>query len=230
VRIRIPRFRQPPAGLDDPSFEIVGVVHDAFNDELSEEIVPEVYIPFTLAGLADRLVVLTAADPASVTRSVVEQVYAIDRDQPVMEVGTLEALMQDTIFAGPRFNLVLFGVFGALGLALAIVGVYGVVSTGVAQQTHELGVRIALGAGSGRIAAMVMTRGARLLLAGIAAGLVASLFAARVMATQIWKVSTFDPLSFAAVSLLLLVAGLQACYWPARRASRVDPIVALRQE
>jgi predicted permease len=230
TRLRIPRLQQPPFGVAAPSFDVVGVVRDTLNDELNEEVVPEVYIPFTIAGMSDRLAVLTAVEPANMTRSVVEQVYAIDRDQPVMEVGTLDDLMKDSVFAGPRFNLALFAVFAALGLALAIVGVYGVVSNGVAQQTHEIGVRIALGANTGRIATMVMTRGARLLLAGIAVGLVASAFAARVMATQIWKVSTFDPLSFVAVSALLLIAGLQACYWPARRAARVDPIVALRQE
>jgi putative ABC transport system permease protein len=230
TRLRIPRLQPPPFGVADPSFDVVGVVRDTLNDELNEEVVPEVYIPFTIAGMSDRLAVLTAVEPANMTRSVVEQVYAIDRDQPVMEMGTLDDLMKDSVFAGPRFNLALFAVFAALGLALAIVGVYGVVSNGVAQQTHEIGVRIALGANTGRIATMVMTRGARLLLAGIAVGLVASVFAARVMATQLWKVSTFDPLSFVAVSALLLVAGLQACYWPARRAARVDPIVALRQE
>jgi predicted permease len=230
VRLRIPRLRQPPLGVVDPSFEIIGVVKDTMNDELNEEILPEVYIPFTFAGMSDRLAVLADVDPGNITRSVVEQVYAIDREQPVMDVQTLEAVMQDSVFAGPRFNLVLFGVFAALGLSLAIVGVYGVVSTGVEQQTQELGVRIALGAETGRIAAMVMYRSARLLLAGIALGLIASVFAARLMATQIWNVSTFDPVSFAAVSVLLLVAGLQACYWPARRAARVDPIVALRQE
>ena len=230
VRFRIPRLQSPPFGVADPSFEIVGVVHDTINEELTEDVVPEVYIPFSLTGMADRVVVLTAGDAAAVTRSVVEQVYAIDRNQPVMEVRTLEAVMQDNIFAGPRFNLVLLGVFAAFGLILTIVGVHGVVSTAVAQQTRELGVRMALGASTGRIAAMVMRRGAYLLLAGIAVGLLASVFAARAMATQIWKVSTFDPLSFAAVSVLLLVAGLQACYWPARRAARVDPIVALRQD
>ena len=230
MRVRIPRLRQPPVGLADPSFEIVGVVKDTINDALNEDIVPEIYIPFTLAGMSDRVIVLMNVDPGSMTRSVVQQVYAIDRDQPVMQVRTLEAVMQDGVFAGPRFNLVLFGIFAALGLSLAIVGVYGVVSTGVEQQRHELGVRIALGADTSRIAVMVMGRSARLLLSGIALGLVASVFAARAMATQIWKVSTLDPVSFAAVSVLLLAAGLQACYWPARRASRVDPIVALRQE
>ena len=229
ARFRIPRLRQPPVGLADTGFEVVGVVRDAKNAELTEEVAPEIYIPFTLTGMSDRLVVLAAGSPANITRSVVEQVYALDRNQPVMDVRTLEDVMHDSVYAGPRFNLVLFAAFAALGLMLAIVGVYGVISTGVAQQTHELGVRIALGARTGRLAWMVMVRGARLLVAGIAAGLIASVFAARVMATQIWHVSTFDPVSFAAVSALLFAAGLQACYWPARRAARVDPITALRE-
>jgi putative ABC transport system permease protein len=189
-----------------------------------------VYIPFTIAGMSDRLVVAGAVPPETLARSVVDQVYAIDRDQPVMEVRTFDDVLQDNVFAGPRFNLALFGIFAALGLILAVVGVYGVMSNAVAQQTHELGVRIALGARSGGIVAMVMARGARLLAGGIAVGLLASVFASRVMAAQVWKVSTFDPLSFAAVSLLLLAAGLQACYWPARRAARLDPVIALRQE
>ena len=230
VRVRIPRLQQPPFSVEDPSFEIVGVVKDTLNEGLDEEVAPEIYIPYTLAGVAQRMLLATTVDPNSLARSVAQQVYAIDRDQPVMDVRTLQAVMQDSMLAGPRFNLVLFGVFAALGLVLAVVGVYGVVSAGVEQQRHELGVRIALGADTGRIAAMVMGRGARLLLAGIAAGLVAGLAATRVMAAQIWNVSTFDPVSFAAVSVLLLVAGLQACYWPARRAARVDPIVALREE
>ncbi len=230
LRVRIPRMKQPPIGLPDPSFEVVGVVKDTINEGLDEDVAPELYVPYTLAGMSDRLAVATSVDPDSLARSVAERVYAIDRDQPVMQMRTLEAVMHDGIFAGPRFNLVLFGVFAALGLALAVVGVYGVVSAGVEQQRHELGVRIALGADTGRITAMVVGRGARLLLVGTAMGLVAALFATRVMAGQIWNVSTFDPVSFAAVSVLLFVAGLQACYWPARRAARVDPIVALRQE
>jgi putative ABC transport system permease protein len=103
-------------------------------------------------------------------------------------------------------------------------------SSSVAQQTHEIGVRIALGAGPGNISAMVVKRGAWLLLIGVAVGLVGSFLTARLLAGQIWNVSPFDPITFAAVSLILLIAGLQACFWPARRAARIDPIVALRQE
>ena len=120
--------------------------------------------------------------------------------------------------------------FAALGLTLAVVGVYGVMSHAVVQQTREIGVRIALGAEPGSVARMVVKSGAALLLAGIALGLAGSVFAARLLAQQVWQVSTFDPISFVAVSAILLVAGLQACAWPAWRAARTQPIVALRQD
>ena len=113
---------------------------------------------------------------------------------------------------------------------LAIVGVYGVMSTVVSQQTHEIGVRMALGAGNRAIARMVVTRGLVLLVLGVAIGLAGSFAAGRALAQQVWNVPAFDPLGFAVVALILLATGLLACLWPARRASRIDPIVALRQE
>jgi len=113
---------------------------------------------------------------------------------------------------------------------LAVVGVYGVMAAAVAQQRQEIGVRMALGASSGSIAGMILTRGSRLLLAGMAIGLVASIIGARLLARQVWNVSPFDPVAFAVVSFVLLAAGLQACVWPALRAGRTDPIIALREE
>jgi len=165
-----------------------------------------------------------------VTRAVMSQVYAIDKDQPVTAVQTMDAILQEDVYAAPRFNLALFVVFAAIGLALAIVGVYGVMSNLVAQQTHEIAVRMALGADSGTIAGMVVGRGSRLLVFGIALGLAGSLATARVLAREIWQISPFDPISFGAVSLVLLATGMVACLWPARRALLVDPIVALRAE
>jgi putative ABC transport system permease protein len=121
-------------------------------------------------------------------------------------------------------------VFGILGLCLAVVGVYGVMSNAVAQQTHEIGVRMALGAGAGTVTRMVVARGARLLLLGVGIGLAGSAAAARFLAGQVWNVSALDPMAFGLVSLILLAAGLLACVWPARRAGRIDPIIALRTE
>jgi len=228
--VRIPRFNQAPFALEDDSFQIVGVVKDTLNRGLTDQVMPEIYLPFTMLGLADRLVTLTRADPAGVTRAVLGQVYAVDKDQPVTGVRTIERVLQDGIYAGPRFNLALFSVFAGLGLTLAIIGVYGVISNSVAQETHDIGVRMAIGASPGCIAGMIVKRGSRLLLAGIALGLAGGFLTARLLAGQIWNVSAFDPISFGAVSLILLVAGLQACLWPARRAARIEPMEALRYE
>ena len=138
--------------------------------------------------------------------------------------------MKEDEYATPRFNLTLLGAFAILGVVLAIVGVYGVMSSAVAQQKQEIGVRLALGASGGDIMRMVLARGSRLLLVGMAIGLLGSFAAARFLARQVWNVPSFDPLAFAGVSILLLVAGLQACFWPARRAARIDPLTALRQD
>ena len=228
--VRIPRLKQSPFNTDVDSVQIVGVVRDTLSWDLTTEVRPEIYVPFTVLGRADRLVILTTSDPTGITKAVLSEVYAVDKEQPVTNLSTIENLVRDEIYAAPRFNLVLFSVFAGLGLTLAIIGVYGVMSNAVAQQTHEMGVRMALGASPGTIAGLVVKRGAGLLLAGIALGLAGSFLTARLLSNQVWKVSTFDPISFGAVSLILLVAGLQACFWPARRAARIDPLTALRQE
>jgi putative ABC transport system permease protein len=221
--VKVARVREQP-------FQIVGIVQDTRNNQLIREVWPEIYIPYTVTGLADRLGVLTSGPPAALAPAIRAQVYEVDKDQPVTEVRTMAAILDEYVFAEPRFNLVLFSAFAALGLTLAVIGVYGVMSHSVVQQTQEIGVRLALGAQLRDIAGMVVWRGLRLLLIGIALGLTASFAATRLLARQIWNVSPVDPLSFAAVSMLLLLVGLLACYWPARRASRVDPMTALRYE
>jgi putative ABC transport system permease protein len=228
--VRVPRLRQPPFGAADDSFQIVGVVKDTLNRGFTYEVLPEIYLPFTVTGMADRLVAIAQADPAGITKSVMNQVYSIDKNQPVTDVRTVDLILQEGVYAGPRFNLALFAVFAALGLTLAVIGVYGVMSSSVAQQRHEIGVRMALGASPGNISGMVVKRGAWLLLIGIAVGLAGSFLMARLLARQVWSVSPLDPITFIAVSIILLFAGLQACLWPARRAARIDSLVALRQE
>ena len=228
--VRIPRLSEPPINALDTGVEIVGVVHDTLNRGLMDELLPEIYIPYSLLGAANRVVVQTAGDPAAMTRAVVERVYTLDRDQPVTDVRTIQSFLDEFVYAGPRFNVVLLSVFAALGLTLAVVGVYGVMSHTVSQQTREIGVRIALGADPGSVGRMVVRSGAILLLTGVAIGLVGSVFATRLLTQQIWNVSPFDPISFAAASAVLFAAGLQACLWPAWRATRTQPIVALRQE
>ena len=228
--ISIPRLKQPPVSVANDTFQIVGVVRDTPNAGLAEPIAPEVYIPFTSSGLSNMLIVRAHGDPAAVTRAVVTQVYAIDKGQPVMDVMTLDTLLRNEAFATPRFNLILLSVFASVGLALAIVGVYGVMASAVAQERQEIGVRMALGADAASIARMVILRGSRLLLAGTALGLIGSIAAARFLARQVWRVPAFDPAAFATVGVLLLAVGLLACAWPARRAMRTDPMMAIRHE
>jgi predicted permease len=228
--VRLPRLRTAPFHIEEDAFEVIGVVEDAPNSNQPNEILPEVYIPHTIAALADILIVRTQAAPAALTNAVRDHVYAIDPSQPVTQVRTLETMLDEYIYSRRRFNLVLFSVFAVLGLALALIGVYGVISKAVADQTQEIGIRIALGAGFGNIAGMVLGNALKLLLIGIGLGLLGAFATTRLLAEQIWQVSPFDPLSFVTVSLLLLLAGLQACFWPARRAARLDPMEALRHQ
>jgi predicted permease len=228
--IRAPRLRQPPLNAAADSFQIVGVVEDLVNGDPVEGTRPELYVPYTFTAAADRLVVRAAGDAAALGPVVREHVYALDRDQPVMNVSTLARMVDEFAFAEPRFNFVLFGIFAALGLTLAVIGVYGVISQSVAQRTQEIGVRMALGALAGDIVRMVAVDGGKLLGVGIAVGLAGSWAVTRVLRNQVWSTSTTDPLTFTAVPLLMLAVGLAACLWPARRAARVNPVDALRYE
>jgi predicted permease len=227
--VKLWRLKDPPFNVANHSFQIVGVVHDMPNNGLSEPTMPEVYLPYSVAGGSNVVAVRTHGDPADVTRSVIGQVYAADAAQPVTNVSTLEQLLKDEEFATPRFNLVLLSVFAIVGLALAVVGVYGVMSNAVAQERQEIGVRMALGADAGTISRMILARGARLLLAGTAIGLLGSVAAGRWLAGAVWRVRGVDPLAFAGVAALLMIVGLASCYWPARRASRTDPLLAMRE-
>jgi putative ABC transport system permease protein len=228
--IRIPRLAQPPFDVAAETFDVVGVVANTLNRGVTSEVVAEVYLPYSLAGRSDRLAVLARGDAASLTRATLGEVYAIDPEQPAMEVFTLDRALRDFIYAEPRFNVTLFSVFAAIGLVLAVIGIYGVMAASVAQQVHEMGVRLALGAGPGSVFRMVIGRGAWLLGLGILVGIAGSLLSARVLDGYVWRVSTVDPSTIAIVAAVLFAAGLQACVWPARRAAQISPIVALRRD
>lgn len=228
--VRIPELAEPPAGLPATTFEIVGVVRDAVNSEVTEPIRPEVYIPYTLTGFAQRLFIRTDREPERAASLVRAEIAAIDPDQPITDVRSLRSALDDFMYAGPRFTLTLFGVFAALGLTLAVVGVYGVVAHAVSRRTQEIGVRMALGATAARIVGMVLGSGLKLVAAGIVLGLAGSALAVRALQEVIWSISPWDPVSFAAVAVVLLAVGVQAAVWPALRATRVSPVSALRQE
>ncbi len=228
--VRVPMLKEAPMSLSDDSFEIIGVTADVQNQITSDEISPELFIPYTLGGMADRLLVLADGRGEALAGPIRSAVLSIDKNQPVTEIRTVENFLKEWVYAGPRFSFVLLCVFAGIGLSLSVFGVYGVISNAVSRQTQELGVRMALGATDTDIIGMVMRRGLILLTMGIITGLGASAAAVRLIQGQIWKIPKYDWISFAGTSLLLLAVGLSACYWPARRASRVDPVVALRCE
>jgi len=229
-QVTIPRLLTPDFHLADASFQIVGVTRDALNNLPEQQVMPEVYIPYTIIGMADELIVLAKGRPDALMSAVRAQVYAIDKDQPVTDVKTIETMLNEWVYSRPRFNLLLFSIFAVIGLLLALVGIYGVISSSVAQRTHEIGIRMALGTTFPRVIRMVLASGMRLVGADVALGLILTLVSVRVLAGQVWKLSTFDPYTFAAVAVLLVAAGLLACFWPARAAARIDPMSALREE
>jgi putative ABC transport system permease protein len=228
--IRIPLLRTAPLNLADDSFQIVGVVKDAVNSVSTNETMPELYLPYTIIGRADRIFALGLGRPEALAPALKAQVYAVDPSQPLMDVKSMDAVLAQYAYARPRFNLLLFAVFAVLGLVLALFGIYGVISHAVAQQTREIGIRIALGASFGQVMGMVLGTSAKLLAIGVAVGLGASLASVKLLAGLAGNVSMFDPYSFAAVAGLLFAAGLFASFWPARRAAQVDPMTALREQ
>jgi putative ABC transport system permease protein len=211
--------------------EIVGIVKDAKQGELASEPVPEMYLPQSQAPKlrSATLVVRTSSDPLTLAGSVQNEVWAIDKGMPVSQVRTMDQVISDSI--GPqRFNMLLLGIFAIVALILAVVGIYGVMSYSVSQRIHEIGVRMALGAGRRDVLSLVVGQGMRLALVGIAIGLVASFMLTRLMESLLFGVSATDPGTFVIIASTLGVVAFLACYVPARRAARVDPMVALRHE
>jgi putative ABC transport system permease protein len=219
-----------------PVRTIIGVIADVKHLSLREEPAPEMYVPYTQneihiwPSMQTMQVALRAqGDPLALAGSARAAVRAIDPSLPLARVASLESLVEEST-ARTRFATLLVAGFGVLALILATVGIYGVISYGVAQRTHEIGIRMALGAQPRSVFAMVMGQGARLAGVGIVLGFLAAAAVTRLMATLLFGVQPTDPVTFAAVAVLLLVVTLLACYVPARRATRVDPIIALRYD
>ncbi len=210
--------------------EIVGVVADVKQLSLDGGIRPHVYEPLDQSPSPYVTFVLrTSTDPAGLGTAARHAIQEIDPEQPIAGVETAEALVADSV-AQPRFAMLLLGVFAGVALLLAGIGTYGVIAYSVSQRTHEFGVRMALGAGRGQVLALVVRQGALLAAAGVALGLLAAAGSSRVLAGLLFGVSPTDPITYAGVALLLTGVALLACVVPARRATRVDPIAALRCE
>lgn len=220
----------PDGRVDNPTFEIVGVVADAKNRGIQNPPLPESFIPSSVTGAYGRsIIVRTAGSPLPLLNSVRREIWAVNPNLVVTETGTVADILRKS-YVEPRFSLVVLGVFAGVGLVLVALGVYGVIAYTVSRQTHEIGIRMALGAARGDVQRMVLRMGLRLIGLGVVTGLLASLAVTRVLASQLWGVKPHDPLTLGAVVVVVAAAGVSACYFPARRATRVDPIVALRYE
>jgi putative ABC transport system permease protein len=214
--------------MADQPWEIIGVVGDIRHRALETQPFPAMYLPTYATGRTN-LVIRTQGDPTSITTAVRKEVQALDPDQPVADVKTMEQWV-DSAVAGPRYRTLLLGLFALLALVLASTGIYGVMSYSVAQRTHEIGVRMALGARQLDVLKLVVLQGMGLVLIGVAVGLVGAFALTRVMASLLFGVGAKDPVTFAVVAALLSLVAFVACYIPARRATKVDPLVALRYE
>ncbi|MGB6233508.1 MAG: ABC transporter permease, partial [Candidatus Acidiferrales bacterium] len=211
--------------------EIVGEVANFRDQSAKDAPAPYFFDPYDQANDATdlSLVVRTKTDPLAVVSAVQERIWSLNKSQPIENIESMDQLVSASN-AQPRFETFLLGGFGALGLLLAVVGIYGVISYSVTQRTHEIGIRMALGAEPGNVMRLILAHGLKLAVIGVAIGIGASLALTRLMSTLLFGVSATDPLTFAGVAILLAAVSLAACYIPARRAMRVDPMVALRYE
>jgi len=218
---------------------VVGTVGDVSDGPLGSKPGPHFYLPYLQLPddyivysnviLPLNLVVRTSTDPASLTSAVVAQIHSLDPQLAVANIRTMDQEMASSV-AAPKFNTFVLGLFAFLALFLAAIGIYGVLAYAVAQQSHEIGIRMALGAQRRDVMRLILIQGARLALGGLAIGTLAALGLTRMMSSLLYSISAGDPLTFVAVATVLLAVALLACYIPARRAMRVDPMIALRNQ
>jgi predicted permease len=211
-------------------YEVVGIAATNVTIQIGETPQPVVYRPIAQEyAPSPTLLLRTTADPAEALHAARDQVQTLDRNMPLRNTGTVQERIVQGLWA-PRMGAALLSIFGGLALALAMIGVYGVISYTVSQRTQEIGVRMALGAQAPDVLRLVLKQGMTLAAAGTATGLVVAFLAARVVSGLLYGVSPKDPLTFVVVGGTLLTVALLACYVPARRAARVDPLVALRSD
>ena len=209
--------------------EIVGVVNDVRDRAVKDGSGPVYYTPFWFASDQWEIIVRASTNPMAMVPAIERVVRSVDSDAPITKIETADQIIANSA-AEPRFQTALLGSFGALGLILAIIGIYGVISYSVVQRTHEIGVRMALGAGRGDMLRMILGEGLLLTSIGIAIGVAGALTLTRFLASLLFEINPMDPATFIGVAILLLLVALAACYIPARRAMKVDPMVALRYE
>jgi putative ABC transport system permease protein len=229
--IRLMRLARLPVPIADPTFEVIGVVPDTATQGVREPAGPLAYVPFTLRGPASLgFVMRTSSEPMRFVNAVRHEVQAVDRRVALIQPVTLESLVQRVFYAQPRFSLVVLTMFASTGLILVALGVYGVLAYTVSQQSREIAIRMALGGERRHVLQHVLRMGLQLLAVGVAVGLAAGAATNRLLVNQLWQTSPHDPLTLVSVTAIVLIIGMFACWAPARRAVRVEPIAALRHE
>jgi predicted permease len=208
---------------------IIGIVSDVKQYGLDREAADEIYIPLAQSGFANNLLVRTAADPMSIASLMREAIYAADPDTAIDRVQTLEHVRSDAV-ASPRLTAILLAMFAGLALIITAAGIAGVMALSVSQRKHELGVRLALGATPAKVIRMVIGQGMSFVLVGLSIGVAGALLLGRLMSALLFAVQPTDPLTFVAVSAVLVVVAAAACFVPARRVTSIDPMIALRSE
>jgi putative ABC transport system permease protein len=215
---------------DPEQWEIVGVIGDVHHASLTRPATPELYLPFQQNSWSwGNFLVRTTNGPTSLTRSFTNEIQSADRTVPVTNVQPLTQAISDTV-AQSRFYTFLFALFGATGLILTVTGIYSVISYTVSQRTQEVGIRMALGAQTRDVLRLIVGQGMATALIGVAIGLTGAFALTRLMTSLLFSVTPTDPLTFVAIPLMLTGVALAACFVPARRAAKVDPMVALRYE
>jgi putative ABC transport system permease protein len=225
------RFRMGSSVANSSWLTVSGVVADMRRSGFNGKVKTEAFLPYTQMPFIGfmTLVVRSATEPQSTVAAIRSEIRAMDRNQPVTNVKTMDQVL-DEMIAQRRFNTLLLGVFAAVALLLAAIGIYSLVSFSVTQRTHEIGVRLALGAQSSDILRLVMGQGILLAFFGVSFGIVAALVVTRLLSNLLYGISATDPLTFVTTGFLLMIVTLGACYCSARRAMKVDPIIALRYE
>jgi predicted permease len=216
---------------EGPWREVIGVVKDVRQNDFIAEPKMQMYYPYeqVISLAPNALVVRTRVDPLSLGATVRNVIWSIDKDQPVSNIRSMEEIVSNSV-GRQRFSTMLLGIFAALALVLASVGIYGVMSYSVAQRTREIGIRMALGAQRNDVLKMMVKQGLQLVGIGVVIGLAAAFALTRVMSSLLFGVSATDPLTFISISAVLLVVALLASYVPAMRAMKVDPMEALRYQ
>jgi putative ABC transport system permease protein len=217
--------------VTNPVFEIIGVIGDAKNQGIQEAPMPEAFIPYTITGAFERgILVRTAREPLAMLNAVRGEIWSVDRGVALTLTGTLQGYLKSFSYSGPRFTLIMLGLFAGIGLVLVAIGTYSVIAYTVSRQTHEIGIRMALGASRADVFRMVLRMSAILITTGLVVGVAASLGANRLIASELWGVKPHDPITMVTVVIVISVIGLLACIVPAHRATRVNPSVSLRYD